>query len=283
LISSTDISWLRIYQEGSFLNPAEVGAEAREVVLRLASNLRGVERITIESRPEYITVEALDALKKYITPTVQLVIGTGLEAKDDFVRNVCIGKGTSLAAYDRAVEIAHAHGFLALAYVLLKPPFLSEREAIAEATSTVVHAFEAGFDEVYVQAASIHEWSLSDLLATHGLYHTPWLWSVIRVVEKTAPFGVVKVGGLEYFPRPTVTSQNYRGSGPTRTACTCSREVWRLIQEYNANGHADIFGDAECSCRDVWSSEVEMPEDRPLSARVARSLESVSTRDYLHR
>jgi radical SAM enzyme (TIGR01210 family) len=281
LFSDHEIQWLRIYQEGSFLNDREMTPEARAVILRLASNLGGIRRVTIESRPEYITDDVSAATRGFVKADVELLIGIGLEAKDSFTRNVCIGKGTSLSSYQRAVKAAHANGILTLAYVILKPPFLTEREALAQAAESVAYAFEIGFDEVYVQAASIHEWSLSELLALRGLYAPPWLWSVVEVIKSTVGLGVIKIGGLEYFPRPALVAQNYRDIG-IGAACGCSRDVWRLIQEYNATGNIDMFATFECECHAAWQLLMESEEQEPLAPRVSRLLSSVSVEDYLH-
>lgn len=280
LLSEKGIYWLRIYQEGSFLNDSEVSPQAREVILRLASNLRGIGRITIESRPEYVAPGTALAVRRQVRPPVELSIGIGLESQDDYVRNVCIGKGTSLSSYERAVEVAHASDILTLAYVLLKPPFLSEREAIDDAIESVAYAFRIGFDEVYVQAASIHGWSLSEVLAVNGLYSAPWLWSVLEVTKATAKLGDVKIGGLEYFPRPSIVAQNYQDVD-NQTTCGCSESVWHLIEEYNATGDVALFRDATCSCREIWQRQLESREEAPLPLRISQMLSEISVEDYL--
>ncbi len=277
LLHEKEIHWLRIYQEGSFLNEMEVTPEAREVIFKLASNLKGIRRITVESRPEYLTQKLASEIREY-TKNVELEIGIGLEAKNDFIRNVCIGKGTKLSSYNKAVNIAHANNIIALGYVILKPPFLSEKEAIEEAIESTRFAFDIGFDEVYIQAASVHEWSLSEVLARKKLYSPPWLWSMIEVVESTAHLGKVKIGGLEYFPRPAHVSQNYSSEGDGST-CSCSHDVWHLIQEFNASGEINVFRNLTCSCRDFWKASLEIPSS-PLDTRIQETISALSLEEY---
>ncbi len=276
----SEIQWLRIYQEGSFLNGREVAPEARKVILSLASKLKGVRRLTIESRPEHLTYDNAIAIRSYVKEPVELLIGVGLEAKEDFVRNVCIGKATSLVSYERAVQVAKDNNILTLAYVLLKPPFLSEGEAYREAIKTVIYAFEIGFDEVYVQAASIHEWSLLELLALEGLYSPPWLWSIIEIIKETSHLGPVKIGGLEYFPRPLVVAQNYKDPEFSKP-CDCSQKIWNLIKKYNAAGDVSLFTNETCSCYEIWQSVINTPEKGSLSSRALELLKSISVEDYL--
>jgi radical SAM enzyme (TIGR01210 family) len=279
LLSEEDIRWLRIYVEGSFLNDREIAPEAREVILRMASSFREIRRITIESRPEYITNAQVSSARACTRSSIELEIGIGLEAKNDFIRNICIEKATSLAAYRQAVNVIHANGIVALAYVLLKPPFVSERGAIEEAVESVAYAFEIGFDEVYVQASSIHEWSLSELLMLKGLYSPPWLWSVLEVVKRTAHLGKVKIGGLEYFPPPSKVSQNYQDID-SRLSCSCSEGIWHLIGEYNATHDADLLTKATCACRRIWQS-LSMVADTNLPSQISHVLSMISVEEYI--
>jgi len=279
LLSEKDVRWLRIYQEGSFLNSAEVAPEAREVILKLASKLTNIQRITIESRPEYLTENVANTLQSFMG-NVELEIGIGLEAKDDYIRNVCVGKGTVISSYQKAVKIAHKNGIIALGYVILKPPFLTEAEGIAEAIETTRYAFEIGFDEVYIQAASIHEWSLSELLALKHLYSPPWLWSMLKVVQETAHWGKVKIGGLEYFPRPAFISQNYKNIDSGET-CECSQDIWEAIQNFNATGDINLFSGLSCSCKSIWNNLLATTS-QPLQLRVHNHLAEVSIHEYLN-
>ena len=278
LLSEKDIQWLRIYQEGSFLNDAEVFPEAREIILRLASCIKGIRRITIESRPEYLTSKLANEIRHFARNS-ELEVGIGLESVDDFIRRVCVGKGTSLSVYEKAVNIAHQNNIIALAYIILKPPFLSEKEAIDDAVASTKYAFDLGFDEVYVQAASVHDWSLSELLAQKKLYTPPWLWSMLDVVQKTAHLGKVKIGGLEYFPRPALTSQNYKSTKASEI-CDCSHGVWSAIQKFNAYGDVNVFSEVDCSCKKIWR-ETLVEENDPLPLRVSNILPSLSTKEYL--
>lgn len=281
LFHSEDIAWLRIYQEGSFLNSREVDPDARDIILQLASSLRNVKRVTIESRAEYLTNVLAKKIRNNVQSPVELEIGIGLEAHDEFIRNVCVGKGTTLKSYEQAVRIAHSNDIIALAYVLLKPPFLSEKQAIDEAVRSIAYAFEIGFDEVYVQAASIHEWSLAELLWKQGAYTLPWLWSMLDVVRQTSNLGKVKIGGLEYFPIPSTISQNYLDSNGNEP-CSCSQNVWHSIQEYNATHNVNSFSEISCSCQEIWKDLIHSDSQQiPMTPKIQGILSAISLDDYL--
>ena len=98
------ITWLRIFQEGNFTNPNEMNLSAQETILRMATHIQGIKRITIEARPQYVTKESVAMLSNIFKDSnVELEIGMGVEAVNDIVRNVCINKGDSREDFIRAV------------------------------------------------------------------------------------------------------------------------------------------------------------------------------------
>lgn len=86
LIPKVKTPWVRLYNEGNWTNPSEMGTLAAEVIIRLASLIKGIERITIETRAKEVTQDRLELLRAALIPPVELEIGIGLEAKDDIVR-----------------------------------------------------------------------------------------------------------------------------------------------------------------------------------------------------
>lgn len=135
---------------------------------------------------------------------------------------------------EKAVDLIKDFGFRSLAYVLIKPPFLTEHEAIQEAIETVKYAFEVGFDAVSIEPVSIHDYSLVDALYLKGLFTPPWLWSVLAVAQATVNFGELRIGGMEYYPRPEIVAHN-RHDGSD-----CTQLGWKAISAYNAT-HDPIF------------------------------------------
>lgn len=269
-------AWLRIYNEGSFLNPYELAIEAQEKIIEAASNIRGVERITIESRPEFITSESLNALRSKLRQRVELEIGMGLETKNDIIRNVLINKGESFYLYKKALKALKEHRTRGLAYVLLKPPFFSELDAVRDAESTIEFAFECGFDAVSLEPVSIHNFSFIDLLYCQGLYQPPWLWSVVRVVKDTFRFGEIRIGGLEYYPRPKTVAHNRHISGDG-----CNHIFWNVIGMYNATHNPDLFSLLLCGCAAQWEQELQ-PRTKALHETIKDIVEKIDITKYLH-
>jgi archaeosine synthase beta-subunit len=122
---------VKLFTSGSFLDQDEVPIDVRDAIL---SELKGTPKVIVESRPEFVTPEICENVAN-INEHIEVAIG--LETSNDRIRNDYINKGFSFRDFVRASEIARAHGSTVKAYLLLKPPFLTEREAMEDALQSV--------------------------------------------------------------------------------------------------------------------------------------------------
>lgn len=279
--------WVCIYNEGSFLNPKELDPLAQRFILEIAAEMSSVNRITIESRPEFITEEALKTAKQIATShKVEIEIGQGVEVRNDFIRRSCINKGFSWDTFERKVKaIAEHEGLRSLAYVLLKPLFLTEYEAINEAIRTIQECFRIGVDAVSLEAMSIQEWTIVEYLWLKGFYRLPMLWSVREVVSEVAHLGEVRIGGepVTYFPYSLRAAHNWGACGGK-----CNERIWDRFRRYNETHDLNYLAESSCECEEEWSREINKDRhgDGELANRVTQRIISVvqsslSTEDYL--
>lgn len=267
------ISWLRINQEGSFTNPNEVNIDAQKNILRLATRVKGIKRVTIESRPQYLTENIVVFLENIFKDTgVELEIGMGLEAQDDVIRNIRINKQGSKKEFVNTIELLNQHKIKPLAYILLKPPFLTEQEAIDEAVKTAHFAAEIGFARISFEPMSIHQYTLVDLLRRAGYYKPPWLWSVIEVAKQCSDISkIFGIGGVGYYPIPVEYAQNrYEEQKCER----CFEKAINAIMEYNKTRDISVFNSLTCECIEQWKNECSL-EDIPFKGRIKKQLEAV--------
>ncbi len=274
------ITWLRIFQEGNFVNPKEMNPAAQETVLRMASHLEGIERVTIEARPQYITEDSVKMLREIFANTnVELEIGMGVEAVNDIVRNVCINKGDSIKDFERAVSLLNDNNIKPLAYIIVKPPFLTEKEAIDEAVATAQFATKVGFKRISFEPMSIHAYSLVDALFQCDCYKVPWLWSVVEIAKQCAKTGVVDfgIGGIGFYPLPTTFAHNYcTGTG---MKSDCNDNVVKAIIQFNKTHNiAHLEKLKPCKkCYATWQAECGIQDNRTLKERINEHLGRVET------
>lgn len=244
-----DISWLRINQEGNFFNEAEMNRTAQYAILNLATHIRGLKKITVESRPQYLTEEVILNISKIFKDNgIKFEIGMGLEAKNEIIRNVCINKQEKNSDFVRAVSLLKQYGISPLAYIIIKPPFLTEAEAIDEAVVTAHFAHEIGFERISFEPMSIHPYTLVDALRQTGDYHAPWLWSVVEIAKRCADISdIVGIGGVGYYPIPSSYAHNY-----CNIEKDCDERFLNAIMEYNRTRDTSIFKNLSCECKSEW-------------------------------
>ena len=231
-----DQRFLKIYTSGSFLDPAEVAPEVQERILSMASER--FQRVLIESRPEFITRERLDCL----TPLVDLEVAIGLETASDDVRNHSLNKGFSFDAYRKAADIILSAGVSLRTYLLLKPPFMSEGDAIRDAVSSI-EALREFPGAISVNPMNIQNFTLVDHLYRRGEYQPPALWSLLEVLRTRSTSRLMSSPSGGGTPRGAHNCGN------------CDRSILEGIRAFSLDGNVDHL-EHTCTCRDAWTDRV---------------------------
>jgi radical SAM enzyme (TIGR01210 family) len=255
---------LCVYNSGSFLNPDELPADARRAILQAIAGNDDIERVIIESRPEFIVPEVLAEVASILRgKTVEL--GVGLETHDETIRTAILNKGVANDAFRGLKGKVAAHANLRLLfYVLVKPPLLSEGYALRDAVETVSYAFSIGADIVSLEPVSVQSFTLVDLLWRAGSFRPPWIWTVLEVVRQTfRPDRLIRIGGFEYYPLPREFVQN---------CPRCNTVFVKAIDRFNSVNELEVFNGIDCRCRrDEWLAQVESsapPDPRALAAEL---------------
>jgi len=263
---------LCVYNSGSFLNPDELPIEARDHILKRISDIHSIRRLVIESRPEFITPSVLDTLEGTLTNT-ELEIGVGLESSDDVVRDLLINKNFTTIDYLNAVSVMRGRRVNLLTYVLLKSPFLTEREAIDDAQETIEFAFRTGAHIVSIEPVSVQDFTLVHFLHEVGQFRTPWIWSVIEVLRRTYHLGHIRLGGFEFFPLPSVFVHN---------CARCNGSMIQAIRRFNETENIHVFDGLACQCERDWHSDLRKSADY-LPERILATLAQIDSRIVLER
>lgn len=258
-----DIIQLEIYVSGSFFNDNEVQPEARSGILELIKDHKGINKVLVESRPEYITNEKIREAKQNIGNRI-LEVGIGLETANDEIRGRCINKGFSKDDFEHAVSILSYENVDLLVYLLIKPAYLSEQEAIKDAVDGAKYIFELRkevdirtrieYGPTFVQkGTALYE------LYEKGQFRPAWLWSVVDVIKRACSFGEILVAPKEneLMPANSIVAgrENRDAEGKE---CSCSEKIEKLIESYNKNKSLGTFlsGLPYCNCKNLWEKEI---------------------------
>lgn len=239
---------LNVYNNGSFFNEREIPERARIRILKEINQNKSIRMLVVESRPEFITERVIEQTRALV-PDLHVEVAMGLEAMDDRRRMICVNKGFTLEQYDRAVQIIRRAGVHPRSYVLLKPPFFSEKEGVEEAIRTTRHAFSAGSRTVSLEACTFQRYTLTEYLVESGLFRLPRLWSIVEVVKRTHHLGNLIVGLFQFFPKPENVPYN---------CGRCSDRVMSALKEYNRTLRVEALNSLDCECRGDWEDEVRV-------------------------
>jgi radical SAM enzyme (TIGR01210 family) len=252
---------IKVYTSGSFLDADEVPIDTRDQILRLISEDERVSEVVLESRPQYVTVDSMKAISD-IMDAQHVEIGIGLESSNDTFRTVCINKGLETKDFEEAVRNASSQKIGIRSYVLLKPPFLTERDALLDSVRTIADAAKMGVTTISVNPVNVQKHTLVERLWTRGLYRPPWLWTLIEVLTQAR----AQIDSSINMVCDPVAAGKKRG---VHNCGRCDESITRAIRNFSLNQKAEVFDALDCDCRHLWSHTLEH-EDFALLVHSAR-------------
>ncbi|MCG2783367.1 MAG: DUF5591 domain-containing protein [Candidatus Altiarchaeales archaeon] len=119
------VSHVKVFGSGSWLDSKQVPGEARTYFIGLCRK-GGVKKLTVESRPEFITKEGLKEFKD-----IDFEIAIGLETADNRILEK-IAKGFQVEDFAAAARTVHSAGGLVRTYLLVNLPFVRDMEGELE-------------------------------------------------------------------------------------------------------------------------------------------------------
>ncbi len=232
---------VKIYTSGSFLDDKEV---PERVQRKMLDEFSGAERVIVETRPEFIRERKLEMLKEY----GNVMVALGLESANDETLLFRINKGFLVRHYVAAAEKLMENKIPIKSYVLLKPPFMTEAEAIVEAIDTIKFASKYS-ETISLNPMNIQRNTLVEYLWSRGEYRAPWLWSVVEVLKRT--YGM---GEIISYPTAGGTRRGAHNCGK------CDEKVLKGIYEFSWHQDISYLEDLNCKCREKWEKIVKFGE-----------------------
>ncbi|MFP4625286.1 MAG: archaeosine biosynthesis radical SAM protein RaSEA [Natronomonas sp.] len=244
---------VKIYTSGSFLDEREVPAETREEIARTFADR---DRIVLESLPDFVDPEKL---RPFTDRGIETDVAIGLETATDRIRHDAVNKYFDFADFEAACDRAVEAGAGVKAYLLLKPPFLSESEAVADMERSVRNcAAVEGCHTVSMNPTNVQRHTMVEALYHDGGYRPPWLWSVAEVLASTADVDAI-----------VVSDPVGQGSDRGPHNCgECDDLVARAIEDFDRRQDPSVFDQVTCSCEETW--EYVMDEETAYNQPLVR-------------
>ncbi|MBN1790628.1 MAG: hypothetical protein JW830_09045 [Bacteroidales bacterium] len=169
---------LKLYNSGSFFDERAIPEKDWKSIASLVNRF---ETLIVESHPRLINEQCLQ-FRDMLKPDLQIAMG--LETVNpDILRR--INKQMTVEDFGKSVRFLTGHGIPTRAFILLRPPFLSESEGIYWAKKSIDFAFQAGVECCIIIPVRGGNGAM-DLLAEKGDFSPP----DIRSLEKVLEYGI---------------------------------------------------------------------------------------------
>jgi len=252
---TSKFSLIKIFTSGSFLDPVEVPENAIKKVMAGFAD----KTVIFETRPEYVNEEILDEISKIMKTDEtgnKFYISMGLETTDDSIREKCIDKGNTFEEFKEAGKTAGKFGAGIKTYLMMKPLFLTEKEAIDDMKISIEESAPYS-DLMSMNVCTVQSRTEVEQYWKRGAYRPAYLWSVLDVLlDAKIHVSCDPVGGG-------------KKRGPHNCGA-CDRELVEAINNYSLNADRDYLKahfEKECRCKEEWKFvlENERPFCMPLS------------------
>lgn len=251
-----EIDIIKIFTSGSFFDPREVPPDARdEIISRFNDKI-----IIAETRPEYVNddiFERLEEIRNPGAPDKNFYIAMGLETTNDRIREKSIDKGNTFEDYKNAAGTIAKHGAGVKTYLMMKPLFLTEREAIEDMKRSIRESVQYS-DLISMNVCTVQSRTEVEYFWKRGAYRPAYLWSVLDVlVDSPVHATCDPVGGG-------------KKRGPHNCGL-CDRDLVDAINNYSLNADREYLRmhlEKDCGCKEEWRFilENEMPYCMPLTS-----------------
>ena len=243
---------VKIYTSGSFLDRFEVMQGAQKAILTTIG--MGPKKVAFESLPGFCTDEAFTPLQGLVQ---KLEVGIGVESANLRVLRDSVNKGHSFESFPAAAAACKRHGVSVKSYLMCKPPFLKESDALTDSTATIIAAAPHS-QMVSLNPTNVQGNTLVDALYKRGSYRPPWLWTIVQSVLDGRT--TAEANGFEGMLKSDVIA-----SGQSRGAHNCGQcdeTVVGYLKKYKATQDKSFLqqcmDQVDCKCRAEWRLTLEL-------------------------
>lgn len=250
---------ISVYNSGNWFANREIPPEARiEIYKEIAQSQ--CEGLMVESLPQFVTHETIKEAKSHLG-NKRLIVGIGLQSADDTVRSLCINTTCTKAQFERASKLLRGNDYTPKTYLMIKPPFLTEREAVEETINSIRYVSEVGYEDVSICPTRIAPHTVVAELAKRGMFEPPSLWTIIEILKRVESISHVRVACLDIDGKDADTIY-------PRNCESCTPIVLEAIKNYNAKRDLSILEEPDCGCKKGHQKALQMADERPIQDRI---------------
>jgi len=175
LNNSPKAKHLKLYNSGNFFDQQAIPIDDYPDIALIVSEF---ETVIVESHPKMITPGILN-FRKLLKPELQIALG--LETIHPEVLPL-LNKRMVISDFEKAIFFLNENKITTRAFILLRPPFLSEKEGISWAKRSIEFAFKLGVECCVVIPTRKGNGAI-DWLEKNKFFTSPDIDSLEKVVE----------------------------------------------------------------------------------------------------
>ena len=172
---------VKLYNASNFFEPRAVPPDDEAEISELVAPFA---RVTVECHPRLVGDRCLRFAER-LAGGLEVAMGLETIHPEALPR---LGKGMTLADFDRAAEILRQSGIGLRAFVLVAPPFTPPDEAVEWSVRSAEHAFEQGAERVSLIPVREGHGAL-EILRQTGDFHPPRLEHLEEALERCLALG----------------------------------------------------------------------------------------------
>ena len=166
---------IKLYNSGSFFDEKAIPVEDYKAIALLLQNF---ETVIVEAHPKLITEKCL-RFRDMLKPRLEVALGLETIHPEVLPK---LNKGMTADDFSKAVGFLSKNEISSRAFILLRPPFLSEDEGIQWAKKTIDYAFDSGIECCTVIPVRAGNGAMEHLQEL-GQFQTPKITSLETVLE----------------------------------------------------------------------------------------------------
>ena len=271
ITSRSDI--ICIYNDGSFFSARELPRDARNAIYSMIAK-RGCSFLMVESLPNFITRACIEEAKTILGKT-EIIVAMGLQSSSDIVRELCINSPVTAEAFRSALNILKDYNTKTKVYILFKPPFLTETEALIDATTSAMWVLNQGVNDVTLCPVRVSPGTIVYHLFTKRMYNPPTLTSVIKCLKLIREKGaVIRVAIFN------LLSSDFEAITPSACEC-CLPKMINGLRQYNLDPWSVNLDELYCN-HFPPQEDINNPEECgevPIAARINSYIQKITNNE----
>ena len=180
--SASAVDVVKLYNAGSFFDPRAIPRADFPAVAEL---MRPFRQVVVECHPRLVGPVIEEFAGRLDGPRLEVALGLETVHPQVLKR---LNKGMTVDDFSRAAEWLRKRGVEVRAFVLIKPPFLGDEEAVEWAERSARLAYDAGAGVVSLIPTRLGNGALEDL-SRRGLFAEPRLEVIEEAFDRVLALG----------------------------------------------------------------------------------------------